>query len=117
MLFKFRRIEEGSAGGGRHTTSAAGGDWEGGGVEMEVKLSGEGSLVVFTDDAYTGYRHSIDDRVGSGVEFAGGRCVNCSSSLAVVREWVILPVLFQVYILLCLGVLYRFASYNCDVRR
>lgn len=83
MLFKFRRIEEGSAGGGRHTTSAAGGDGEGGGVEMEVKLSGEGSLVVFTDDAYTGYRHSIDDRVGSGVEFAGGRCVNCSSSLAV----------------------------------
>jgi len=50
------------------------------GVEMEVKLSGLGSLIVFTDDAYTHYRHSIDDRVDSGVEIASDRCVNSSST-------------------------------------
>jgi len=68
---------------------AGGGTDDGSGKEgMEVKLSGEGSLIVFTDEAYSKYRHSIDDRVESGVEFADrDRCVNLDDNGEVKRGY------------------------------
>jgi len=72
------RPREGEGTNNDETGAAGSEDGNGGG--MEVKLSGLGSLIVFTDDAYTQYRHSIDDRVDSGVEIASDRCVNSSFS-------------------------------------
>lgn len=43
---------------------------------MELKLHGNGSLVIFTDDAYTNHCHSINDRIHNSVEYASCKCVN-----------------------------------------
>lgn len=43
---------------------------------MQLKLHGNGSLVVFTDDAYTNHCHSINDRIQNSVEYASCKCVN-----------------------------------------
>lgn len=43
---------------------------------MQLKLHGNGSLVVFTDDAYTNHCHSINDRIHNSVEHASCKCVN-----------------------------------------
>jgi len=52
---------------------------------MQVKLHGNGSLVVFTNDAYTNHCHSIDDRIHDLVEYAGRNCANAPMGEAVQR--------------------------------
>jgi len=79
-------VEGGREGEGTTTAGSIPVVSEDGGGGMEVKLSGLGSLIVFTDDAYTQYRHSIDDRVDSGVEIASERCVNSSLSSSVLSS-------------------------------
>ena len=53
--------------------------------DMEIKLHGNGSLVVFTGDAYTNHCHSIDDRVHNHRETAGHNCVNADKGEVVSR--------------------------------
>eukprot|EP00979_Chaetoceros_neogracilis_P019262 scaffold12081_cov308-Chaetoceros_neogracile.AAC.2 len=52
---------------------------------MQVKLHGNGSLVVFTNDAYTNHCHSIHDRIHNLVEYAGTNCANAPTGEAVRR--------------------------------
>jgi len=54
-------------------------------VVAEVKLCGLGSLVVFTENAYTNHLHSIDDRVSTNVEYASDKCINLNSNEPVQR--------------------------------
>lgn len=52
---------------------------------MQIKLHGNGSLVVFAGDAYSNYCHCIKDRVSAFKEFAGSTCVNAVEGEAVSR--------------------------------
>jgi alkylated DNA repair dioxygenase AlkB len=53
---------------------------------FQIKLHGEGSLIVFTKDAYSKYCHGIKDRVESLVEYAHENCVNCQPNTIVKRN-------------------------------
>ncbi len=54
---------------------------------IQLKLHGQGSLVVFSGDAYTKYCHSIQDRVDDMVEYAGANCVNASEGERIERGY------------------------------
>lgn len=46
-------------------------------VVMQIMLSGNGSLVIFDEDAYINHCHSINDRIlNDMIEYAGPKCVN-----------------------------------------
>lgn len=53
--------------------------------DMEIKLHGNGSLVVFTGEAYTNHCHSINDRVYNHRETVGHDCVNADEGEVVSR--------------------------------
>jgi alkylated DNA repair protein alkB family protein 6 len=52
---------------------------------VEILLEGDGSLVVFCEDAYTNYLHSIDDQVME--EHTSNTCVNSIAGLRIVRGY------------------------------
>lgn len=54
---------------------------------LQIQLHGEGSLVVFTGDAYSNHLHSIADRVDSLVEHSNEKCVNSKEGEKVFRGY------------------------------
>jgi alkylated DNA repair protein alkB homolog 6 len=52
---------------------------------VEILLDGGGSLVVFCQDAYTNYVHSIDDQAME--EQTSSKCVNSKAGLRIVRGY------------------------------
>jgi alkylated DNA repair protein alkB family protein 6 len=53
---------------------------------LQVKLSGNGSLIVFQDEAYTDYCHSIQDRLVDDFEVVTRRGNNCVNFVPDVRD-------------------------------
>ncbi len=55
---------------------------------VQIHLSGKGSLIVFTDDAYISYCHSINDRICNDdmIEYADESCINLEEGMAVKRN-------------------------------
>ena len=54
---------------------------------MQIMLSGKGSLIVFTDDAYINHCHSINDRISDEmIEYADSNCVNLDNGAVVKRD-------------------------------
>ena len=64
-------------------------------ISMEIKLDGNGSLVVFKGDAYSNYLHSIDDRIAPScstatdafAEKASNKCINASEGEIIQRNY------------------------------
>lgn len=73
VILKFRR---------RLTTDEIGGKQDY--PRLDLLLSGEGSLVVFTGEAYTHYLHSIDE--GSDTEMTTEDCINADPGIVVKRS-------------------------------